>query len=357
MGKHDLTNDTNNFSKTNTIEDENIKQKTKRVSKKKKRKKHPILRIFLLILLILIIIFTINFIKAPGDSFLSKFIGALLGHNEKTLENLDRLQVLILGESTGMSDTIIVASYDPKTQNAALLSIPRDTFIGDNKNKTTVYDKINSLYTSGKTPEKTLAAVNKITGLDLKYYIIVDTKALQKLVDTIGGVEFEVPIDMNYDDSAQNLHIHLKAGYQTLNGEQAEQLVRFRHNNDGSSYSYSYGDNDLGRMKTQRNFIIATAKQTIKMKNVTQIGNIIDIFKDYVDTNLDFDYLKHYIPYAIQMDISSIKTAQLPGRAQYLGYLSFFLCDMEETKELVDEMFLGITHEEPEQVNEVTTNE
>lgn len=334
-----------------SIKERNIKQPKK---KSKKKKKHIFLKIFLLLIVLFGVFFGIRLYRAKGN-----FLAAIFGHTEETLKNLEKLQVLILGESTGMSDTIIVASYDPKTQEAALLSIPRDTFIGDNKEKTSVYDKINSLYSSGTTPEKTLAAVNKLTGLDLKYYIIVDTKALQKLVDTIGGVEFDVPIDMNYDDSSQNLHIHLNAGLQTLDGKQAEQLVRFRHNNNGSSYSYSYGDNDLGRMKTQRNFIVATAKQTIQMKNITQIGNIIDIVKEYVDTNLDFDYIKNYIPYAIQMDINNIKTAQLPGNAEYLGYLSFFLCDEEETKELVNEMFLGITEPEEDDttVDTNTTND
>ena len=208
------------------------------------------------------------------------------------------------------------------------------------------------MYSNGDTPEKTLAAVNKLTGLDLKYYIIVDTEALQKLVDTIGGVEFDVPIDMDYDDYSQDLFIHLKAGVQTLNGDQAEQLVRFRHNNDYSSYSYSYGDNDLGRMRTQRNFIIATVKQTIRMKNVTQIGNIIDIFKQYVKTNLDFNHVKDYIPYAIKINTDDIKAAQLPGTAQYLGYLSFFLCDEEETQELVKEFFL----DKPEIIEENDEN-
>ena len=112
-------------------------------------------------------------------------------------------------------------------------------------------------------------------------------------------------------------------------------------------------------MKTQRNFIVATAKQTIKMKNITQIGNIIDIVKEYVDTNLDFDYIKDYIPYAIQMDINNIKTAQLPGRAEYLGYLSFFLCDEKETKELVNELFFNVpsTDNEETSQNNVTNTD
>ena len=334
MGKQDVVNDVSEVHEINNVS-------------KKKKKKHIGLFIFLIIIIALCIFIAVRLYRARGN-----VLGAILGHDENTLKNLDKLQVLVLGESTGMSDTIIVASYDPKTQEAALLSIPRDTFIGDDKKHTSVYDKINSLYSNGDTPEKTLAAVNKLTGLDLKYYIIVDTEALQKLVDTIGGVEFDVPIDMDYDDYSQDLFIHLKAGVQTLNGDQAEQLVRFRHNNDYSSYSYSYGDNDLGRMRTQRNFIIATVKQTIRMKNVTQIGNIIDIFKQYVKTNLDFNHVKDYIPYAIKINKDDIKAAQLPGTAQYLGYLSFFLCDEEETQELVKEFFL----DKPEIIEENDEN-
>ena len=334
MGKQDVVNDVSEVHEINNVS-------------KKKKKKHIGLFIFLIIIIALGIFIAVRLYRARGN-----VLGAILGHDENTLKKLDKLQVLVLGESTGMSDTIIVASYDPKTQEAALLSIPRDTFIGDDKKHTSVYDKINSLYSNGDTPEKTLAAVNKLTGLDLKYYIIVDTEALQKLVDTIGGVEFDVPIDMDYDDYSQDLFIHLKAGVQTLNGDQAEQLVRFRHNNDYSSYSYSYGDNDLGRMRTQRNFIIATVKQTIRMKNVTQIGNIIDIFKQYVKTNLDFNHVKDYIPYAIKINTDDIKAAQLPGTAQYLGYLSFFLCDEEETQELVKEFFL----DKPEIIEENDEN-
>ena len=334
MGKQDVVNDVSEVHEINNVS-------------KKKKKKHIGLFIFLIIIIALGIFIAVRLYRARGN-----VLGAILGHDENTLKNLDKLQVLVLGESTGMSDTIIVASYDPKTQEAALLSIPRDTFIGDDKKHTSVYDKINSLYSNGDTPEKTLAAVNKLTGLDLKYYIIVDTEALQKLVDTIGGVEFDVPIDMDYDDYSQDLFIHLKAGVQTLNGDQAEQLVRFRHNNDYSSYSYSYGDNDLGRMRTQRNFIIATVKQTIRMKNVTQIGNIIDIFKQYVKTNLDFNHVKDYIPYEIKINTDDIKAAQLPGTAQYLGYLSFFLCDEEETQELVKEFFL----DKPEIIEENDEN-
>ena len=269
------------------------------------------------------------------------WIAALFGHNKKTLDNLDKLYILVMGESTGMSDTIIVCSYDPKTGEASMLSIPRDTFIGDSKSRASTSDKINSLYNSGKKPEKTMEAVNKLTGLDIKNYILIDTEGLKKLVDTIGGLEFEVPMDMKYDDYSQDLHIDLKEGWQKLNGDQVEQLVRFRHNANGSTYSYNYGIEDFGRMKTQRAVMVAITKQTIKLKNIKEIGNIIDISKKYVKTNLDLNILKDYIPYIVKIDTESIKTEQLPGNSQYINGISFFLADDEETEEIVQELFFG----------------
>src|SRR5699024_11040122 len=135
-----------------------------------------------------------------------------------------------------LTDTIIVASYNPNTQKATLLSIPRDTYTGKNPSKATPSDKINELYSYTKGPEATLKLINEITGLNINHYAVIKTEALIKLVDAIGGVDFNVPIDMDYDDETQELHIHLKAGQQHLNSDQAEQLVRFRHNNDLTSY-------------------------------------------------------------------------------------------------------------------------
>ena len=155
-----------------------------------------------------------------------------------------------------------------------------------------------------------------------------------------------MPMDMKYDDYSQELHVDLKEGWQTLNGDQVEQLVRFRHNADGSTYSYEYGMEDFGRMRTQREVIIAVAKQTVQLKNVTEIGKIIDITKKYVKTNMNFDDLKDYIPYAINMNTDAIKAEQLPGQAEYIGGISFFVYDEEETEKMVNELFHGITVEE-----------
>ena len=348
MGKHSKTKDDEIEINLKVKEENNkpkkVKKKEQEINpdttnkakepKVKKKKKHILLKIFLL----LFIVFIIIAIKRLYDANWN-ILGAILGHNQETLKNLDKIQVLILGESTGMSDTIIVASYDPKTQEAALLSIPRDTFTGTEKRNAKYYQKINALYNYGETPEKTLDAVNRITGLNIQYYILVDTEALIKLVDTIGGLDFNVPINMDYDDPSQDLYIHLKAGYQKLNGSQVEQLVRFRHNNNGSTYPYSYGVEDHGRNRTQREVIIAIAKQSLKFKTITEISNIIDIFNQYVKTNMNLNIIKDYVPYAVNLDMSTIKVGILPGRDDQVNEIWFFFYDEEKTKQLVDELF------------------
>jgi len=234
------------------------------------------------------------------------------------------------------------------------MTIPRDTFTGENKSSAKYYHKINSLYNYGETPEKTVEAVNKITGLNLQYYIIVDTEALIKLVDTIGGLQYDVPINMDYDDATQNLHIHLKAGYQKLTGAQVEQLVRFRHNNDYTTYDYdTYGGEDHGRSRTQRNVIIAIAKQSIKLKNVTEISNIIDILEKYVDTNMNLDSIKDYVPYAVEMNMDNVKVGRLPGEDDIVKGVWYFFHDEEETEVMVNELFLGI---KPTETDESTVD-
>ena len=323
------------------------------IKKNKKKKKHTGRKVFIFFLLIIGILGGI-FAKRVYD-LNGNWIAAFFGHNKNTVKNLDRMNILVMGESTGMSDTIIVCSYDPKTQDAAMLSIPRDTYIGKNKSRASTMDKINSLYNSGAKPERTIEAVNDLTGLNIEYYILVDTEALVELVDTIGGIEFEVPMDMKYDDGEQNLHINLKKGWQKLNGDQVEQLVRFRHNQDWSTYPYSYGMEDFGRMRTQRAVMTTIAKQTLKFKNIKEIGNFIDIAKKYVKTNMDLNILKDYIPYLTQFDTDTIKAEQLPGIPDYLNGLSFFLADEEETEEMVQELFFGKVTETEEAQGETNT--
>lgn len=310
-------------------------QKSKELKKRKKNKskKSKILKLILLLLLLIIVLtvtyFIYGTIKNGGGT--AGLLSTAIGQTQEERENLEPISVLLLGSSLNLTDTIIVARYNPQTQLAYLISIPRDTYTGSNKSNATASDKINCLY-QGKYPEKTLKAVNKITGLDIEYYAIIDTEALKELVDTIGGVYFDVPIDMHYTDKKQNLYIDLEAGYQLLDGEKAEQVVRFRHNSDGSTYSADYGDNDIGRMKTQRNFLKALMQQTLKLENITKIKDFVNILEKYVDTNIPLSLLTKYVPAAVEFDVDNLKTGTIEGTPEKCNGVWLFINNITKTK-------------------------
>ena len=315
------------------------KEKKNRKNKKIKTKKYKILKtILILILLITLSIigyFIFGTLKNGGGT--QGLVATAMGQTQEEIENLEPFSALLLGSSQNMTDTIMIFKYNPSTQNAYLISLPRDTYTGYNKENATASDKINCLYLNGGA-EKTLAAVNRVTGLDLKYYVVVDTEALKALVNTIGGVYFDVPIDMNYTDKKQDLYINLKAGYQLLDGDKAEQVVRFRHNNDGSSYSFEYGDNDTGRMKTQRNFLKAVMQQTLTPTNILKIGNFLDIAQTYVKTNIPLDIMKQYIAPAVNFNVDNLETGTIPGANEKCNGVWIFIANNYNTKTYLNEM-------------------
>lgn len=340
------------------LEEVKPKAKIKNKSKNKKRIWPKVLLILLVIILITGGVFAYNTYKNGGG--ISGMLATAMGHSQETKKNLPEFKVLLLGVSTDLdstlTDTIMVASYNPNIQKATILSIPRDTFIGKNKTKATGSDKINAIY-SIKGPEGTLAEVNRITKLDIKYYIVVETEALIKLVDAIGGVQFNVPIDMKYDDKTQDLHINIQAGEQIIDGVKAEHLLRFRHNNNGTSYPVEYGDNDIGRMRTQREFIAEVMRQTLKADKVFKIGEILDIAKQYVKTNVDFNVLKDYVPYLVEFSTENLTADSLPGKPEICNQLWFFLHDKKETQKLIITLYNnGEEKEEENTANNMTNN-
>ena len=323
----------------NESKEKNMKKKGK---VKGKKKKNIFLRVVLILILIIIIAGGILLYKRYKEEGWSGVSKTILGHNEETVNKLEKMYCLLLGKSQELTDTIMLASYDPKTQEAALLSIPRDTFIGDNLNYASGWDKINSVYQI--SPDDLLEHVRNITGINVQYYLTVDTEALKALVDEIGGVYFDVPIDMHYTDRGQGLYIDLQAGYQLLDGDKAEQLVRFRHNSDGTTYPYEYGGEDLGRVRTQREFLKELLKQCIQKMDLNTILGFLDIAQQYVETNLNFNAIKDYIPYILEFNIDNLKTATLPGQSMQAGNgLWIYTVDETEAQDVINELFYGIT--------------
>ena len=342
------------------------------MKEEKKKKKHPILRgilKFFLVIILLIILFVGGFIGYSTYKYGWGWTGLIktaVGSTVEKPEELEEFRALILGVSKDISvdltDTIIIASYNPATQKATLLSIPRDTFVGESRARADSYDKINAIYQK-EGAEGTLKRVNKLTGLNIKNYIVISNNALVELVDEIGGVEFDVPMNMYYTSKKQGLYINLKKGKQKLNGEQAEGLVRFRKSNKNgvyTTYSAEYGNDDFGRMRTQREFIKAVAKQTLKAKNITKIGELIDIVKRNVKTNIkDWNQVKEYIPYAVEFNTDNLQSENIPGDSRRIPAgtgLWFFLADEEKTEELVEELFKNEGTKDSEDENTVSEN-
>ena len=344
----------------NTKSTKKTKKKSKRDKKedKKKNKKHTLRKVLLTLLLIIIVIGIIFFIHVQKNGGgLKGIVTTVIGSSAEKEKELQDIYLLVMGKSENMTDTIMVVKYSAKNQSASMLSIPRDTFTGDDEKRARASDKINSKYINGGAQD-TLKEVNELTGLNIRYYLIVDTKALRDLVDAIGGVEFDVPIDMDYDDVTQALHIHVKKGLQLLNGEQAEGVVRFRHNNNYTSYPVSYGDNDLGRMRTQREFLKILLKQLMKPTNITKINNLLKIAQEEVETNIDWNTAKGYVPSLFGFDTNNLVTNALPGEPKYANGVAVFIASQSKTKELINKMFLQVVDntEKTEDGTDTSTN-
>ena len=150
-------------------------------------------------------------------------------------------------------------------------------------------------------------------------------------MDAIGGVDFEVPIDMDYDDPYQDLHIHFSKGMQHLNGQEAMEVVRFRHNNDGSGY----GTEDIGRMQTQQTFLKTVAAQMLTVSNLGKVGDFVKIFQQYVDTSMSLSDMAWFGTEAIKMGSGAVEFSTLPG--EWHSSDGFIHLDAEETLTLVNE--------------------
>ena len=179
--------------------------------------------------------------------------------------------VLLCGtdDGNGGSDTIMLAAVDTENKAIHVVSIPRDTLV----NEDWTVKKINSAYNRGGI-EGVEEQVEKIFGFPVDFYVTVDLQAFVDLVNAIDGVDFEVPIDMNYDDPAQDLHIHFSAGMQHLDGQEALEVVRFRHNNDGSGYPMQ----DLDRIKTQHRALRRCSRCAVSSRSPSLPGSSLSMW-------------------------------------------------------------------------------
>ena len=234
--------------------------------------------------------------------------------------------ILVSGvdDHNGGSDTNILVAVDAENDYIYGVSIPRDTkAVINGKNH-----KINFAYNSGGTA-LLAETISQQLGIPVDFTVTVDLDGFAALVNAIGGVDFEVPISMNYDDPYQDLHIHFSAGMQHLSGAEALKVVRFRHNNDGSGY----GSEDIGRMQTQQKFLKAVAKKMLTASNIlTKIDDYAKIFNQYVDTDLSVGNLAWLGTEVLKMGVDKIDFSTLPNAWKY----PYIYLDPTETLTLVN---------------------
>lgn len=227
------------------------------------------------------------------------------------------------------TDTILVGSLNTDTHAINIVSIPRDTLVNISCN----VKKVNVLYeydlnNGGNGVDGLLSGIRDLIGFNVDFYAVVDLEAFVKLVDTIGGVYYDVPVDMYYDDPTQDLHIAIPAGYQWLDGENALKVVRFRK---------GYANADIGRIGTQQDFLKAVAKQMLKLGNIPNLTKLSDIFTQYVDTDLTSANISFLARQFLLCKADDINFYTLPGNyGDSIGGFSYVSLDLDQWLEMVN---------------------
>lgn len=239
------------------------------------------------------------------------------------------LQFLMLGVDSldakkadnARSDTIMVVNLDGKTGKVNIISIPRDTYTKIKGYKKT---KINHSFKYGGS-ELTLDTVNKLLGTDIKYYVTVDYRFVEDVVNKIGGVEVDVPIDMKYQDPTADppLTIDIKAGRQNLKGYDAIGFLRFRK---------GYKDADLGRVKAQQQFMSAILSKMKEPKTLVKAPLLLSSYVSYTENNIPVKKLIKIAAKMRHVTSEDIVTNTLPGAPKYMGGVSYFIPNENKIK-------------------------
>ena len=250
--------------------------------------------------------------------------------------------VLIMGVDrrdgdVGRSDTLMLAAVDEEQGRATLLSIPRDTRV---EVGTYGYDKINHAYAFGGH-EMTLAAVEKIVGVPVTHYVLIDTSAFERIVDAVGGVDINVEKRMHYEDPWDDnggLVIDLQPGEQHMTGAQAIQYVRYRD-----------GEGDIGRIARQQHFMRALLAQLLSPQVIPRLAAVVDEVKNAVETDLTTRQLLTLATRLKEIEAGGMTMQMVIGTPAYLGDISYWIPDLVETRK---ELFAGVGRELSERMRE-----
>lgn len=206
----------------------------------------------------------------------------------------------------GLTDTMLLLRFDPETKKINLLSIPRDTRVAIEGHRMT---KINAANAEGGPALSAQAVSELLNGVAIDRYIRINVQGVEKLIDALGGVTVYVPHDMKYQDDSQHLYISLKAGEQHLNGNQALQFLRFRHDENG----------DIGRIQRQQMTMRALKEQVINPTTISRMPEILSVIQSHIDTNLSVEEIMALVGFGVQTERSNMEMLMLPGQFSRAG--------------------------------------
>ncbi|OON94758.1 MAG: hypothetical protein ATN31_02915 [Candidatus Epulonipiscioides saccharophilum] len=260
------------------------------------------------------------------------------------LEDINKTVAILGTDAQGYrTDVILIANYNSQTEQIDLISIPRDTRVEwtqSQKNAmrkqngfTMSVTKINEMssYTGiENVDDYALSYIENLLGINIDNYVIVSLTAFREIVDAIGGVYIDVPIDMHYYDPIQGLEIDLKAGPQLLDGVKAEQFVRYR----------SMPEGDVDRIKMQQLFLESFADKILSPSIFFQLPQLVQILFSSVKTDITVtEAIQYIIDFGIDFDLSNLNFHTIPGKGQYIGYVSYFIPAMSEIEEFSKDIF------------------
>lgn len=203
--------------------------------------------------------------------------------------------LLLVGDkSSGNTDVMLVANYNPATNQISIVTVPRDTKV---KIEHSSVPKINSAYAAGGQEHKGAAyasqVVSNLTGININYYVHLNISCIKGITQMLGGVYFDVPFDLRYSDPAQNLNINLKKGYQLLDGDKVEQLLRFRKPSERmytkkelAELAKYYDGSDIKRTEMQVRFIKEFIRQKLTIQYLPQFNSVINYAFQNIITNM-----------------------------------------------------------------------
>ena len=239
--------------------------------------------------------------------------------------------LLLVGndDGNGNTDTLILCRLDTARHQMDFVSIPRDTLI----NSPWEVRKINAVYwgsrlNGGDGIAALKRQIARLTGFEPDCCAVMDLDLFVQAVDLIDGVYFDVPMDMDYEDPEQDLRIHLKKGYQLLNGSQAMGLCRFRS---------GYVTGDLGRIEMQQQFLSACLSQFLSRGTLPHAAELVQLLSDRMDTDLSPANLAFLLRQALQCKSEDVRFAIAPSHPEIIAGYSYAVLDLNDWLQLVND--------------------